>query len=236
MRKMMSLDFIVMRSAAPAVAITSVIVVVALVVGMRSLLSPLAAVAAMVPLLMFTTLGAYDDNGGWGSFRLALPLSRAQVVAGRYASLLLAALASGLVLFGLGAAVWAVASFASGEFAAGLRDFVGLAGLAAGVCAALSCALVACAVALPLFVRFGLSKGVRFVPLIVAIAFAFGMAVVSSSGSPFESTSWGIGLIQWLDGGEAHLLVAAAVVLAASLLVYAASALVAVRLYARREL
>lgn len=236
MRKMISLDFVVMRNAAPSILLTSAIVVVALVVGMRSLLSPLAAVAAMVPLLMFTTLGAYDDNGGWGSFRLALPLSRAQVVVGRYASLLLVALASGLVLFGLGAAVWAVASSAPGDFAAGLRGSVGLVGLAAGVCAALSCALAACAVALPLFVRFGLSKGVRFVPLFVAIALAFGMAVMSSSGSPFESMSWGIALIQWLDAGEAHLLVAAVVVLAGALLVYAVSALVAVRLYARREL
>lgn len=232
----MSLDFVVMRNAAPSILLTSAVVVVALVVGMRSLLSPLAAVAAMVPLLMFTTLGAYDDNGGWGSFRLALPLSRAQVVVGRYASLLLVALASGLILFGLGAAVWTLASSAPGDFAAGLCGSVGLAGLAAGVCAALACALAACAVALPLFVRFGLSKGVRFVPLFVAIAFAFGMAAMSSSGSPFESMSWGVNLIQWLDAGESHLLVAAAVVCAGTLVLYALSALVAVRLYATREL
>lgn len=232
----MSLDFVVMRSAASSILLTSAVVVVALVVGMRSLLSPLAAVAAMVPLLVFTTLGACDDNGGWGSFRLALPLSRAQVVLGRYASLLLVALASGLVLFGLGAAVWMVASSAPGDFAVALCGSVGLGGLAAGVCVALSCALAACAVALPLFVRFGLSKGVRFVPLFVAIAFAFGMAAMSSSGSPLEGTSWGIGFIQWLDAGEVHFLVAAVVVLAGVLLLYAASAFVAVRLYSKREL
>lgn len=232
----MSLDFVVMRSAASSILLTSAVVVVALVVGMRSLLSPLAAVAAMVPLLVFTTLGACDDNGGWGSFRLALPLSRAQVVLGRYASLLLVALASGLVLFGLGAAVWMVASSAPGDFAVALCGSVGLGGLAAGVCAALSCALAACAVALPLFVRFGLNKGVRFVPLFVAIAFAFGMAAMSSSGSPLEGTSWGIGFIQWLDAGEVHFLVVAVVVLAGVLLLYAASAFVAVRLYSKREL
>lgn len=232
----MSLDFIVMRSAVSSILLTSVIVVVALVVGMRSLLSPLAAVAAMVPLLMFTTLGAYDDNGGWGSFRLALPLSRTQVVLGRYASLLLAALATGLILLGLGAVAWAVASSASGGFAAGLFGSVGLAALAAGVCAALACALAACAVALPLFVRFGLSKGVRFVPLFVTIALAVGMAAMSSSGSPFEGTGWGAQFLAWLDAGEAHFLVAAAVALAGALLLYALSALVAVRLYGTREL
>lgn len=232
----MSLDFVVMRSAASSILLTSAVVVVALVVGMRSLLSPLAAVAAMVPLLVFTTLGACDDNGGWGSFRLALPLSRAQVVLGRYASLLLVALASGLVLFGLGAAVWTIASSAPGDFAVALCGSVGLGRLAAGVCAALACALAACAVALPLFVRFGLSKGVRFVPLVVAIAFAFGMAAMSSSGSPLEGTSWGIGFIQWLDAGEVHFLVAAVVILAGVLLLYAASAFVAVRLYSKREL
>lgn len=236
MKKMVSLDLVVMRSVAPSILLTSLVVAAALVAGMRSLLSPLAAVAAMVPLLMFTSLGAYDDNGGWESFRLALPLGRAQVVVGRYASLLLAALASGLAMFCLGAAVLAVASSAPGDFAADLCESVGLAGLAACVCAALACSLVACAVALPLFVRFGLSKGVRFVPLFVTIAVAVAMAAMASSGSPFESMSWGVDLIRWLDAGELHLLIATAVVLAGALLAYALSAFVAVRLYATHEL
>lgn len=65
-----------------------------------------AAIAAMVPFTGLFSLAAYDEQNNWELFRLTLPLTRRQVVFGRYASIALltvGSLALALVL-GLGIA------------------------------------------------------------------------------------------------------------------------------------
>lgn len=235
MKRMMALDFFTMRGMAGSLLLVSAFVFFALVFGMRDLCAPLAAVAAMVPLLALTSLGALDDAAGWGGFRLALPLGRRQVVTGRYAFLLLLAVLSGLLLLCIGFAVWALFALFPGDFAAELHASAGLVPLTACLFASLSCSMFACAVALPLFMRFGSSKGVRYVPLFAACAAAFIMAASASAGGPLGSLGLGARLILWLDASDLHLLAAAFVAFAGSLILYAASAFLAVRLYEARE-
>ena len=79
-------------------------VVVSLVIGvsMQSPMAMVACIGAMTPFLMVFTFCALDGMNGWERFRATLPVSRAAIVASRYANVLFASV---FVLF-LG---WAVA-------------------------------------------------------------------------------------------------------------------------------
>ena len=55
--------------------------------------------------MVVVTLSAYDDVSGWAAFRLALPLSRRDVVLGRYATVAVTCLASAVFGIALSALV-----------------------------------------------------------------------------------------------------------------------------------
>lgn len=232
---MASIDLATMRSFLPTTVATSLIVLAALLVGMQNITAPLAAVCSMVPLLCLVSLGTYDEHNDWGRFRLAMPLSRTNVVLGRYASLLvvmattfIAAIIAGLVVSG-------TASLVPGDFAAKLSDCSPII-VASTAAMALSCAVVGCAVTLPLCMRFGMTNAVRFVPVLVAILVALLLAVAGSSIDPSESVKMGVRLVQWIEANETNALIGSGCILASSLVLYAASAAAAIRLYAHREL
>lgn len=235
-KAMIATDFAIMRGSLASTAGLSLVVAIALAIGMQNLVPAVAAVSAMVPLLLLTTLGAYDDYNNWGSFRLALPLSRRQVVLGRYATLLIAMAATAAVTLAFGCLVLNVSSLIPGELAAQLQEDATPIRIAAGIAGALSCTVIACAVTLPLAMRFGMTKAVRFVPVFAAVAFALALAIIGSSGSPLESNATFAHLLLWIDASDLHLLAISATILAEALMLYLVSALLAVRLYKTREL
>lgn len=235
-KKMASIDFATMRDSMATTAGLGLVVAIALMAGMQSLVPAVAATCAMVPLLCLTTLGVYDENNDWGSFRLTLPLSRRDVVFGRYASLLATMMCAGVGTLLFGAAALGACSLVPGEFFSQVAESATLAGITGGIVAALSCATIACSITLPLVMRFGMTKAVRFVPVAAAVAFALLLAVMGSSGSPLEGSEAFASLLLWVDASDTHFLAATATILTASLALYAASAVVAVRLYATREL
>lgn len=235
-KTMALIDFAVMRSSIATTAGLSLVVAMALTAGMQSLTPAVAAVSAMAPLLLLTTLGAYDEYNNWGSFRLTLPLSRRDVVFGRYASLLAAMACAAVAALVFGAVVRGACALAPGALFSQLSQDATLARIAAATGCALSCSVAACAVTLPLALRFGMTKAVRFVPVVVAVAFALLLAIMGSSGSPLEGSEAFANLLLWLDAADTHLLAASAAILAASLVIYVASALLAARLYETREL
>ena len=63
-------------------------------VGTETLAATGACISAMIPIMYLFSIAAYDEMNKWEVFRLTLPLSRMQVVAGRYVSFLLVALVS----------------------------------------------------------------------------------------------------------------------------------------------
>lgn len=183
----------------------------------------------------FTVL-ALDERDGWERYRLALPISRANVVSGRYASLAIA-VAVGLVV-GLVASL--TATMLASTFMAMGYDFDGVRALGEGIDSgayALSASMgllfitVALAVTLPLAMRSGMMKAVRFIPMLIALVMIFVSTAIGSNGARFVAES--------LDGifadpnGPAMLAAASA---AASIALYAASAAIAARLYEAREL
>lgn len=235
MKAMVSIDLATMRSFLPVTAATSLIVLAALLIGMQNITAPLAAVCAMVPLLCLVSLGTYDEYNDWGRFRLAMPLSRANVVLGRYASLLVVMAATLAAVVVVGLAVADIASLVPGDFAAKLSDCSPIV-IASVAAMALTCAVVGCAVTLPLCMRFGMTNAVRFVPVFVAMLVALLLAVVGSSIDPSESVRMGVRLVQWIEASETNALIGAGCILAVGLVLYAVSAVVAIRLYASREL
>ena len=92
--------------------------------------------------------------------------------------------------------------------------------------------LVACALTLPLVLRYGVTKGTRLVPVAVVLIVAFAIYLVGDGGLGAGALE---GLEAWLAQGS-NLAVACGLSVAASLVLYGASACVAARLYERREL
>lgn len=152
------------------------------------------------------TLLSYDERFGWNRYCDALPLTRKQVVDERYLMTLL----SFLALFAVTLAVQAVVLLPKGR----REDLVQLAGL-------LPCfGLAAPAILLPVSLRYGVEKGrlVYFfiIGLVVAAGLVFSSDLLQVSGT--------IG-----NGGVAAVLLGA-------LLVFGASWLLSIRIYAKREL
>ncbi len=125
-------------------------------------------VGVMIPFSLTITILALDERANWQQFRLALPMSRSNVIAGRYVSFALLALlgiAAGLLVTLVMVAVAQIApgvpqlADLMGNFSWQTMLFASIAGLAI--------ILVMLSVTMPLFSRFGMTKGVRYLPLLI---------------------------------------------------------------------
>ena len=210
--------------------LVGICVVIALFMGyaMGTLVGGAAAIAAMPPFMLLFSLAATDELNGWERFRLTLPLTRRQVVFGRYASLGLIAAAT--IAFSLALSfllLGVISCMPAGILPEGLTP----AALVGSVVGAVGVITLGMAVTLPLIFRFGMTRATRLVPVVVVIAIAAGISFFDAGIQP---TGVLASLAQWLDTGSNYLLLAIAMV-AAVALVYAASALIAAKLYEKRE-
>ena len=175
----------------------------------------------MIPFTGLFSLAAYDEQNNWERFRLTLPLTRRQVVFGRYASIALltaGSLALALVL-GLGIAALAVllpAEWLPESLSPSENTPEMIVGSTVG---GVSVVAIAMAVAMPVITRFGMTKAARIVPIIVVLIVAFAVAF----GNGVQLTGVLADLVQWLDTGNNYLFLAAALV-AVVALIYVASA------------
>lgn len=181
------------------------------------------------PLLMT------DERRGWSAFRLTLPLSRADVVIGRYASI--GAVVAGSVAL---AVLAYVASCGLNAVVSGLpviQHFTGgfdAPGLVTFSCAAFALAIIMFAVLLPFLFALGTTKALNFVP------FAFMMLIVawiyvlrSFDFSAFLPVVDNVVACAQSIGGA---LAVAAGVTVAALAIYMLSGALALNLFRRREL
>lgn len=199
--------------------------------------TPAALAATMVTtcLTVMNNLMAIDEQNAWQTYRLALPLSRVQVVRGRYLSGLVGVVA-GLLIGALAvAAVIGAMQVLPGEWAAFYgREVLTLPPEDYLVCAAagLCVSLVGLAVALPLDFRLGFTAVTRYIPL----AFAALFVLVVIALDQFQVDSADISSIAALlsDPAALGLIGLAAFFVAAAL--YALSCMLSIRLYKAREL
>ncbi len=237
MKTLVISDLVTMRSALAQMAGICLLVYVFISFATQSIVAGAAAVAVMVPFMYFFTVSTYDETHNWELFRLTLPMTRRQVVFGRYASLLVVIAASLAVSFAFGVLLALAAGALAGSLGVvvpeGLLpqgDFVPVIFGAAVMPVVIM--LVACSLALPLVLRYGVTKGTRLVPVAVVLIMAFAIYLVGDGGLGAGALE---GLEAWLAQGS-NLAVACGLSVAASLVLYGASACVAARLYERREL
>lgn len=238
MKIMILSDLLTMRNILLQLIGISVVVGCVLCYTMESVVSGMSAIAAMMPFIYLFSLAATDEQNGWERFRLSLPISRQQIVFGRYAGMLLIAVSATLFAIALGFAIGAVAEVvANGQpdttwVALSLAEnspFV----LLAGPCLSLLVILIGTVVALPLIARFGITRATRLAPLVAVFAFAIGIGFFSDNiplvGLFSDVDTWiAIGAydkIALMFGG----------VTVAVLALYIASAFLASKLYERRE-
>ena len=193
-----------------------------------------AAFTPMIPMVLSFTLFALDEQKGWESFRLALPLSRRGVVFGRYGMGALMTLA-GLVFGALVAtASTAIACLIpalpnAGSIAANIEPVES----ACILLASTACAILILAATQPLIFKAGMTNGMRFMPLLLVLVMVVAGVALESSGAWIDVVAPVIDSIFSLP--TTSLLTMLGLVVAA-FAIYCASALIACRLYEKREL
>ena len=236
MLRMMKMELAVLKKYLKQITFTMLIVIVCFVAGMGSLMSVPGVAFLVVTFSVSMSASAYDDQNGWGSYRLVMPVTRREVVQGRYALNLLLAIAAAAV-----AAVLMTAFIALGS-AVELPEF--LANLAvwdnqqleATLAASTSCACIGlcmCSVTLPAYFKFGMTKATQYLPFIMIVLSVAPFLVLGVIGGPLLDQVKGAIELAETTGGLGLIAFAA---LAISLAVYAASSFIAVRLYSARDL
>ena len=231
MRAMILSDMLMSKKYIVQQAIMAVIVSVIVSMVTENLFITVPMVTVMIPFSLTFTLLAFDERNNWQQFRLALPITRTNVIAGRYASLAL------IVLMGLCTGMVALAILIIATtflpnvhpFASLLANFSWQATVLVAV-ASVSAIVVMLAFVLPFVVRFGMTKAVRSMSIVFVLLFVgvFALGSAAGVGNSLEA------FFTWVIAPEGTL-VTAGIMLAAAALFYAASGLVSTKLYAKRE-
>ena len=196
MFSMIKCDLACLRGVARNLAGTALFVaaIFALAMGASGVL---CAATIVIALSVVNRLMAYDEQNNWQAFRQALPLSRGQVVCGRYVTVALCVLAS--LLVGIAVAlltdlvISVVVSMHPGlqlnnwsellDLSLRPWDLLGL--FAACGAAGVAVSFFGLALTLPFMFRFGFTKGARYIPLVfvvLSLLVVLGMEGISSSG------------------------------------------------------
>ncbi len=236
MRAMMVSDYLSIRGTILQLVGMAVVVGICVGFAMQRVVVVASALSVMLPFLFLFSLAATDEANDWQRFRLTLPITRHQVVFGRYGTLLIISVLSALLSLVISGIVMALAWGLSANFTfdEGLMptsETIKDMGLILLICLCIS--LISIAVSAPLIMRFGLNKATRLGPVIVVLGLSFGLVLFGDSGIGehiAEGVGWALSL-----GGVAPVLVVV-VLLAIVLLLYGISALIAAKLYETRVL
>ena len=160
MKNAVSCDLRTLAPFMPSIIVTLVFAGTFMMIGCGSV-GAAGGVSSMMTLLCAFSLAGYEDQNSWGRFRATLPLSRREIVAGRYATVLVLAFAGAL----LGTAVsLALQCLFAALPQAKSPELVAPAEVFASSLASMAFGLIACAIAIPFLTKFGASarrKGFR---------------------------------------------------------------------------
>ena len=232
MKTMLMFDLLTAKKLARSQLLLGVVVALVLTVSTGSALCIMPLMALMLAYSVGFTLVAFDERNDWEKLRLTLPLSRADIVHGRYATFAVMTVA-GIVLGGvLVAVLWGLAQLA--PTAPVLSEFAGAFDWQMAVVMAVSgivFALVLWIIALPLVARYGMTKAVRFLPLAFVIVLPIATVLIQKAG-PLPASV--MDFVAWV-ATPTGTLVAAGAALAVIVVLFALSSMLAVRLYEKRE-
>ncbi|MEG2458708.1 MAG: ABC-2 transporter permease [Raoultibacter sp.] len=237
MKAMIVSDFLSIKGYILSQSLVGIAVGLFVSASMSNVYMVTSMLAAMIPFSLIFTVLAYDERNGWQEFRLTLPLSRTQVITGRYGSyLVFTGIGLGVAAIALGIVVALAFLFPTltinkpiGNL---LVDFSWQT-LAFSLAATLAPMTILASIILPLVSRFGLTTAVRFVPLALVFgAFVIAPPLLNISGEPPVFITDFVAWIQTDTGA----LMASAIALAAAATIYVLSCALSAKLYAKREM
>ncbi|MEI3377155.1 MAG: ABC-2 transporter permease [Coriobacteriales bacterium] len=232
MKAMVFSDLITSKGSALALLGITALVAVFISIPTGTLYGTIGACAAMIPFIYLFTICAYDELNGWERYRLTLPISRRQVVYGRYASMLIICACSLVLAVALGLAIGLVAELLPESIVPdglrlsniGVGEVVGTALLTQVVI------LLVATLTLPFIMRYGMTKATRIAPMLLIFVISGGMVLLSNTPIAVHAEAFLGGLEMW------GMVLLAAVIVVVVLGLYALSALIAAHLYEHREL
>lgn len=248
MKAMILSDFIVMRRYLVQVCVTCLIVSLPIAMIVNTSLAGIGACfGAMVPMLYLFPVAAYDELNDWQTYRLTLPVSRREVILGRYLSLLAVALTAALLGVIVSYLVGAAVDLTGTGGARGPSDadassealFAGLA-LASNPPEAIwgsgalgaAMALLMGAIVLPIIARVGMTKSARYFPVVVVLIMLTAFIAFGEDG---PLSGYVPEVAKWLLTSDSAVGILVALFGLGMILVYGASLLIAIRSYASRE-
>lgn len=216
----------------------SAIVGICIACGMGSTVALAGIFVTMFCMMGAMAASAYDDAGNWGAYRLTFPLSRRDVVLGRYA----AVLAMGCLGVVVGALLQtlAVAVGSLNILPPELNAVLLLSpdDILASIFSVVVCLLMgstAAAFTIPAYFKLGNTKATQFLPMIVMLAYFLIMVAFGQLADHVDMGSVLAQVAAWIET-PAGVAACALVVLALTALIMAVSAAVSLHFYSRRDL
>lgn len=232
MKTMLAFDLLTAKKIMKSQVVLSVIVAGIFAVSTNMPAGIIPCLALMFAYSAGFTLVAYDERNDWEELRLTLPLSRADIVCGRYATFAVMTLAGIVLGIVLTVAMYGLAQMA--PMAPVLSEFAGGIGwqmMVAMVVSSIVFSLVLWMIALPLVARWGMTKAVRYLPLAFIVILPIATMLMQKAGPP---PAFILDFAVWAATPAGTLIVAAAVVALMAAL-FALSCALSVKLYEKRE-
>lgn len=208
--------------------------VAALIMGSHPGIIPYFGV--LLTISVAQALALYDGQRGWGRFRLTMPLTRADVVLGRYAFLaaivLVGTLVGAAVYLALTLAVQAVPAYAELTLSPNGFDAVGLTW---SVAVSLALALVVGGVMLPAFLHFGMANGVRYAMALLMLVSVLAINPIINVWTKPEAAPQVLRGLAALATSPESFVVAAGILVVAAFALYAASCAGSLAICRRRD-
>lgn len=208
----------------PAFAVILVPVCIIMAFAIGNCISAVACVSAMIPMILMFSLTSYDEQNGWKRYRASLPFSRRDVVTARYASILLTSLATAACAAVLGVAINAILPSLIHDF-----ETMSPIEIVAGSFTATFSVIVMVAIGEPFLVKFGATKGVRYLMSFAILAGGVCFAIAGQALDPMLLENFGT----WADAHLSLLFVSLTVV---SLALFALSCAISTTIYQRKDL
>ena len=256
MKRAFLLEMTIFRDYARQLVGLGLLVSLCIGLGMQTPLAMPATLTCMFFMMSAMGLAAYDQLNHWELFRLTLPLSRRDVVLGRYAAIatfgltgMVVGFAGALLCMGVASVVGLVAALV----ATAVVSAVGLPGevseafafdpdmlsvMAVVTCFTLLIGSVVASVVTPLYFRLGQTRATQILPTVIVLLFVVPVVVLGNSGMLDDGIP-GMELVsatlEALDT-PAGMAVGCVALVALSAVALAISAAVSLKLYERREL
>lgn len=241
MKRAFLIELTIFRDYGKQLLALGVLVSILIGLGTGTALATPAVLACMFFMMGAMSAAAYDEQNDWALFRLTMPLSRRDVVLGRYAAIAVLGLAGAAT----GIAVAVVLSAVAGTV--GLPGNLAQTFLLDGdqplamAFATAFCVLVGATVAAvvtPIYFRLGQTKATQLLPTIIVMLFVVPVVLLGNSGlldAGELDWQWLVDILSYIET-PLGVAVGCTVMLAAAAAVLGISTAVSLKLYEGREL